>query len=141
MKFLCVSCNEAMQLRKVKPPDRGSLTVLYSCPSCGQEFAMLTNPYETQVVGSLGVTVGGESVSTEGESKCPFAGLVQGVTEGQESVSIEMPWTTEASSRLDNVPEFARPMAKKGIERYAKERGFACVDAQVLDQAKEFFGM
>lgn len=141
MKFLCVSCNEAMKLREVSPPDRGSLSVVYRCPSCEQEFAMLTNPYETQVVGSLGVKVGGESVTVEGESKCPFAGLVQDVTDGQESANGEIPWTTEASSRLDNVPEFARPMAKKGIERYAKERGFARVDAEVLDQAKEFFGM
>lgn len=139
MKFLCVSCNEAMKLREVSPPDRGSLTVVYRCPSCAREFAMLTNPYETQVVGSLGVTVGAEPAATEGESKCPFAGLVQGVTDGQEAANIE--WTTEASSRLDNVPEFARPMARKGIERYAKERGFARVDADVLDQAKEFFGM
>lgn len=139
MKFLCVSCNEAMKLREVSPPDRGSLSVVYRCPSCEQEFAMLTNPYETQVVGSLGVKVGGESVAAEGESKCPFAGLVQDVT--RESANGEIPWTPEASSRLENVPEFARPMAKKGIETYAKERGFARVDAQVLDQAREFFGM
>ena len=141
MKFLCVSCNEAMKLREVSPPDRGSLSVVYRCPSCEQEFAMLTNPYETQVVGSLGVKVGGESVAGEGESKCPFAGLVQDVTGEQENVNAEIPWTTEASTRLDNVPEFARPMARKGIERYAKEHGFARVDAQVLDEAREFFGM
>lgn len=148
MKFLCVSCNEAMKLREVSPPDRGSLTVVYNCPSCAQEFAMLTNPYETQVVGSLGVKVGaeteasgGEPGKTAGESKCPFSGLVQGLTEGQDAANIELPWTSEASSRLDNVPEFARPMARKGIERYAKERGFARVDAKVLDQAREFFGM
>jgi len=141
MKFLCVSCNEAMKLRKVDPPDRGSLTVLYSCPSCGQEFAMLTNPYETQVVGSLGVKVGGDAVAAEGESKCPFAGMVQGAAEGVGSGNVEIPWTTEASSRLDNVPEFARPMAKKGIERYAMERGYERIDGLVLDQAREFFGM
>ncbi|MBI2215049.1 MAG: PCP reductase family protein [Acidobacteria bacterium] len=139
MKFLCVSCNEAMKLREVNPPERGSLTVIYRCPKCAQEFAMLTNPYETQVVGSLGVKVGGESAEGVGESKCPFAGVVQGLTEEQGVANIE--WTTEASTRLDKVPEFARPMAKVGIERYAKERGFTRVDAQVLDQAKEFFGM
>ena len=139
MKFLCVSCNEAMKLREVSPPERGSLTVVYRCPSCSQEFAMLTNPAETQVVGSLGVKVGGEPGETEGESKCPFSSMVQGMNEGQEAADIE--WTTEASSRLENVPEFARPMAKTGIEKYAKERGFSRVDAQVLDGAKDFFGM
>jgi len=141
MKFLCVSCNEAMKLREISPPERGSLTVVYRCPSCSHEFAMLTNPAETQVVGSLGVKVGGGSSETSGESKCPFAGMVQGVTEGQEAANIELPWTSEASSRLENIPEFVRPMAKVGIERFAKERGLTRVDAQVLDQAKEFFGM
>ncbi len=141
MKFLCVSCNEAMKLREVSPPERGSLTVVYRCPRCAHEFAMLTNPSETQVVGSLGVKVGGGSSETSGESKCPFAGMVQGVTEGQEATNIELPWTTEASSRLDKIPEFVRPMARMGIERYAKERGLTRVDAQVLDQAKDFFGM
>lgn len=139
MKFLCVSCNEAMKLREVSPPERGSLTVVYRCPSCEREFAMLTNPYETQVVGSLGVKVGGESAETAGESKCPFAGVVQGLNEGLEAANVE--WTNEASSRLDKIPEFARPMARQGIERFAKERGLSRVDAQVLDQAKDFFGM
>ena len=139
MKFLCVSCNEAMKLREVSPPERGSLSVIYRCPSCESEFAMLTNPYETQVVGSLGVKVGGESSEAGGESRCPFAGVVQGLDEGRAKAGIE--WTSEASSRLDRIPEFARPMARQGIERFAKERGFERVDGQVLDEAKDFFGM
>lgn len=138
MKFLCVSCNEAMKLREVSPPDRGSLTVVYRCPSCESEFAMLTNPYETQVVGSLGVKVGADSGEAAGESKCPFAGMVQGLGEGREA---GIQWTAEASTRLEKIPEFARAMARQGIERFAKERGFSRVDAVVLDQAKDFFGM
>ncbi len=31
MKFLCVSCDEAMKLINVVPPDRGSLTVVSRC--------------------------------------------------------------------------------------------------------------
>jgi len=141
MKFLCVSCDEAMKLKEVNPPERGSLTVVYGCPSCDHEIAMLTNPYETQVVGSLGVTVGGASAETEGASKCPFSGVVQSMVGGQDDLNIGFPWTSEASSRLENVPEFARPMAKTGIETYAKERGLTQIDAQVLERAKDFFGM
>lgn len=141
MKFLCVSCDEAMKLKEVNPPERGSLTVVYGCPRCQHEIAMLTNPYETQVVGSLGVTVGGASAETEGASKCPFSGVVQGMGGGPEDLKIGFPWTPEASLRLENVPEFARPMAKTGIETYAKERGLTQIDAQVLEQAKNFFGM
>ena len=58
MKFLCVPCNRAMKIRTVAPPDRGSLAVVYACTECGYEMAMLTNPYETQLVQSLGVRVG-----------------------------------------------------------------------------------
>ena len=53
---------------EVTPPDRGSLTVVYRCPKCAHEFAMLTNPFETQVVGSLGVNIGEGPDQTEGES-------------------------------------------------------------------------
>ena len=53
----------------------------------------------------------------------------------------EVPWTSEANSRLENIPEFARPMARSGIERFAQERGLSLVDAGVLEKAKEFFGM
>ena len=60
MKFLCVPCDSPMKLQTVGPPERGSLSVVYSCPECGYEMAMLTNPYETQVVQSLGVRIGPE---------------------------------------------------------------------------------
>ncbi len=58
MKFLCVPCDSPMKLQTVGPPERGSLSVVYACPECGYEMAMLTNPYETQVVQSLGVRIG-----------------------------------------------------------------------------------
>ncbi len=141
MKFLCVSCDEPMKLVHTKPPERGSLTVVYRCPSCSHEFAMLTNPYETQVVGSLGVKVGNATAETEGASKCPFSSVVQELGVGREGSSDAFAWTPEAASRLESIPEFARPMAKTGIEKFAKDRGFPLIDAQVLDQAKDFFGM
>ena len=151
MKFLCVPCDEAMKLVNASPPDRGSLTVLYKCPKCDYQMAMLTNPFETQVVGSLGVKVGVDGKKTSEGSKCPFANMVQDqtatTTVAPATVSSspnsmgEFPWTSEASSRLENIPEFARPMARTGIERFAQERGLSLVDEGVLEKAKEFFGM
>ena len=138
MKFLCVSCDEAMKLIDAKPPERGSLTIVYRCPTCSHEFAMLTNPYETQVVGSLGVQVGPEG---DGAAKCPFPGMMEEMGVSLEGSSPAFPWTPEASERLANIPDFARPMAKTGIEKFAKDRGLAQIDAQVLEQAKHFFGM
>jgi hypothetical protein len=65
MKFLCVPCDTPMKLQSVGPPERGSLSVVYSCPECGYEMAMLTNAYETQVVQSLGVRIGAASDGKE----------------------------------------------------------------------------
>ncbi len=82
MKFLCVPCDSPMKLQTVAPPERGSLSVVYSCPECGYEMAMLTNAYETQVVQSLGVQDrpagrGAAAASTSGGS-CPFTAMIPG---------------------------------------------------------------
>ena len=139
MKFLCVACDEAMKLIEARPPERGSLSVVYRCPVCEHEIAMLTNPFETQVVGSLGVKIGAESGDGGGAPGCPFSGLVQEMS--AESGNGEFAWSSDAVARLENMPEFARPMARSGIEKFAKERGLAQIDLQVLDEASEFFGM
>lgn len=64
MKFLCVECDEAMSLEEALGPDEGAMTVVFRCPTCGRETAMLTNPMETQVVRSLGVSIGEEEEET-----------------------------------------------------------------------------
>src|ERR671938_84708 len=61
MKFLCLDCDEPMKLHSTAGPDEGSLNVTFRCPECGFRVAMLTNPFETQMVKSLGVKVGGAS--------------------------------------------------------------------------------
>ena len=68
MKFLCVKCDEPMKLEKTAGPDRvGSLSVLYHCPKCSHQIAMLTNAFETQLVTSLGVKIGPDGAAvTEG---------------------------------------------------------------------------
>ena len=50
-----------------------------------------------------------------------------------------MTWSREAEQRLENIPDFIRPMARMEIERIAKERGLATITAQVMDEAKEKF--
>ncbi len=148
MKFLCVPCDSPMKLQTVRPPERGSLSIVYSCPECGYEMAMLTNAYETQVVQSLGVRVGGESESGSKAGApgagCPFAEMVPGTDEAkrrQVTEPIPVRWTAAAEARLANVPEFVRPMARTGIERFARERGALEVDEKILDAARDFFGM
>jgi hypothetical protein len=154
-----------MKLQTVGPPEGGSLSVVYSCPECGYEMAMLTNAYETQVVQSLGVRIGpesdGKALSTSGTG-CPFTGMIPatgevrpghagdpdartlrgGVEAGVETGEpIPVRWTAAAEARLANIPEFVRPMARTGIERFARERGALEVDEKILDAARDFFGM
>jgi Proto-chlorophyllide reductase 57 kD subunit len=150
MKFLCVPCDSPMKLQTVGPPDRGSLSIVYACPECGYEMAMLTNAYETQVVQSLGVRIGpstglgaGPESATKGGG-CPFSAMIPGSDEersGSRGEPVPVRWTAAAEARLANIPEFVRPMARTGIEQFARERGVPEVDEQILDAAREFFGM
>jgi hypothetical protein len=143
MKFLCVPCDSPMKLQSVGPPERGSLSVVYSCPECGYEMAMLTNAYETQVVQSLGVRIGPqvEAGAATAEGKCPFTAMIPGNEAVRPDEPTAVRWTAAAEARLANIPEFVRPMARTGIERFARERGTLEVDERVLDAARDFFGM
>jgi hypothetical protein len=144
MKFLCVPCDTPMKLQTVGPPERGSLSIVYSCPECGYEMAMLTNAYETQVVQSLGVRIGPAEASGEAGSGCPFTAMIPGADQARHVTPgepIPVRWTAAAEARLANIPAFVRPMARTGIEQFARERGALEVDEQILDAAREFFGM
>ena len=144
MKFLCVPCDSPMKLQSVAPPERGSLAVVYSCPECGYEMEMLTNAYETQVVQSLGVRIGPDAAATGASTtgaKCPFSSMIPGSDGRPGDQPGQVRWTAAAEARLANIPEFVRPMARTGIEKFAQERGSSEVDEKILDEAREFFGM
>jgi hypothetical protein len=110
MKFLCVPCDSPMKLQSVGPPERGSLSVVYSCPECGYEMAMLTNAYETQIVQSLGVRIGpetGAGTSNTSATGCPFTGMIPATGETQSDAAakpLPVRWTAAAEARLANIP-------------------------------------
>ena len=58
MKFLCMECDQPMKLQETQGPDEGSMTIVFACPECSRQIAMLTNAMETQMVRSLGVQIG-----------------------------------------------------------------------------------
>jgi hypothetical protein len=168
MKFLCIPCDSPMKLQTVGSPEGGSLSAVFSCSKCGYEMAMLTNPYETQLVQSLGVRIGpstalgaspstgfgtspaeasavaGVATATAGEPApgdgCPFPAMIP-AAEGAAEAPVQIRWTPGAEARLSNIPVFIRPMARTGIERFARERGLLEVDETILDAARAFFGM
>ena len=154
MKFLCTECDEQLELKGTESTEGGTLALKYECPQCSWGVAMLTNPQETQVVASLGVEIGPGAGGPlpAAASKCPISGVAAramkeaGAAEAEappESVDPKAPpaWTPTAEERLGKIPFFVRPMAKSGIERFARERGYAEIDEAVLDEAKDHFGM
>jgi hypothetical protein len=180
MKFLCIACDQGMRLSGTAGPDAGSLTVTFTCPTCGHRVAMLTNPWETQLVRTLGVKVGSTPAhepapfaavraglahqrdvglapagplpgagivaatpevpaaapAADGPG-CPFAAMIGGTGTAEPGVT----WTDDAAGRLERIPAFIRPMARQAIERFAQERGYATVTAEVMDRARDFMGM
>ena len=84
MKFLCVRCDEAMRLTGTAGPDEGSLTVTFTCPACQHRIAMLTNPWETQLVRTLGVKVGGRT-----DEAPSFSGVRSMLAHQRESAFVE----------------------------------------------------
>ena len=130
---------------------------------------MLTNAMETQMVRSLGVKIGGRKVpaapmemvrsslqthheeilepadepqvieqkASTSEGKCPFTGMVNEAFTDQTEGPV---WTEDAQERLERIPSFVRPMAKKSIEEAAQMRGYDKIDADVMDAVKGQFG-
>ncbi len=139
MKFLCVPCDTPMRLEQTSN-DSGSVSLVYACPACGYECAMLTNPMETRVVASLGVKIGpqAEGSSAEGGSECPFTAMVAGTQDAGAPAGF--PWSAAAEARIGSVPEFVRPMVRTCIEKFARDQGYAAVDLGVLEQAKDLLG-
>ncbi len=60
MKFLCRECDKAMKFKESEAPDQGSVTAIFECPDCFSEIAMYLNPWETQMLKSLDVQLGGK---------------------------------------------------------------------------------
>ncbi len=165
MKFLCLDCDQPMKLHSTEGPDEGSLAVTFRCPECGFRVAMLTNPFETQMVRSLGVKVGGNAApavpfehvrsamanpradafedapsaeSAAGGPGCPFAATIN---EGTAAAPAKVAWTSEAEARIERIPAFIRAMARRAIERFAEDHGHATITPDVMDEARATFGM
>ena len=86
-------------------------------------------------------------MASQSASKCPFGAMIP-ATDGttrtpaaEAGGSIPVRWTAAAEARLLKVPEFVRPMARVGIEKFARDKGAHEVDETILDAAREFFGM
>lgn len=58
-----------------------------------------------------------------------------------EALTEEIPWTTEALKRLENIPPFARSFARKAIDDFARKNDHPEVTPDVMAVAREELGM
>lgn len=65
--------------------------------------------------------------------------ITPAVMEASKNAPTGMAWAPEAEQRLENIPSFVRPMARKEIERIARDRGLTAVTAALMDEAKDKF--
>lgn len=147
MKFLCVECDTQMTFEERKEPGDGTFGAAFGCPSCGRRVAMLANPMEAQLVGALGVKIGGRTLEEQ-----PME-LVRSTLLGKDDAFHDAPpdpssgvgrgprWSPESEARLSRVPSFVRGMVKKIYGEWAAERGIAEITPAVMDEAREDLGL
>ena len=136
MKFVCLDCDRQMAFEERAVPGDGTLTASFRCPACGRSVAMLANPYETQLVSSLGVKIGG---STVGAAE-PMS-LAGEFLASPPEPSGSPRWDAEAAERLGRVPGFVRGMVKRIYADWARERGIAEITTAVMDRARTDLGL
>ncbi len=79
----------------------------------------------------------GDSSAFAGADLAPANVLVVNETPDEDP----LPWTVEAQDRLQQVPQFMRPMVRKAIELHARARGLREVTADVVTAAKTGHGV
>src|SRR5207302_530221 len=66
-----------------------------------------------------------------------FPAITPEVIQASKRGADGLEWSSAATARLQNIPDFVRPMARKEIERLARARGATTVTADVMDEAKD----
>jgi hypothetical protein len=155
MKFLCVTCDRVMTYAERQLPGDGTMAVVFGCPSCEREIALLANPMETRLVSGLGVQVGGRSVPEQPLELLRSALVTGGDAFADAPVVVEpsgkstdapptagtVRWSKTARDRLQAVPTFVRGMVKRIYGEYAVEHGIAEITPEVMDRARSDLGL
>ena len=143
MKFICQSDNTVMEfVENVTSASGGSMSVSFQCPTCGRGIAMVTNPGETQVVRSLGVTIGHEALTASAEPMTMIRSALAGQAPPMAaSGGPEPTWSEAALKRLSAAPTFVQAMIRRLYTDYAKQKGYTEITPAVMNEAREALGM
>jgi hypothetical protein len=149
VKFLCLACDQVMDYAERRLPGDGTMAVVYACPDCRREIAMLANPMETRMVSGLGIEVGGRTVPPEPLELARSAmDTVDDPTRGDGAMAGEpgrrpgqVRWNPAARERLLAVPSFVRGMVKRIYGEYAAERDIEEITPEIMDRARSELGL
>src|SRR2546428_63643 len=152
MKFVCLNCETYMSFEKVEKPAGGSLfsamVTQMGLTASGNEAG--SGALKSELTWTADAKERLErlpafvkpmvqsSIETYAR-KQGYTTITLQVMDDSKSESNGVAWSPEAEKRLENIPDFIRPMARREIERMAKERGATTITAQVMDEAKEKF--
>ncbi|MDE0085052.1 MAG: PCP reductase family protein [Candidatus Poribacteria bacterium] len=106
-----------------------------------QPMQMVRSQLETAKQDSMSNTISetGSEETVEG-GKCPFTGVISDAFEEKSEPEPDgLTWTPEALERLERIPSFVRPMAKMGIESFAKKNGHTEITGEIMDAARGNF--
>ncbi len=140
MKFLCIECDQAMKLQETRGPEEGSMTILFGCPECGRQIAMLTNAMETQMVRSLGVQIGkGDTESRPEPMKMIRQSLQTGAMPAAAGTQTPEPDESTPSEEQASRCPFTG-MVEEAFARQSEERGPVWTEAarSRLERIPEF---
>lgn len=149
MKFLCLECDAQMSFTERQQPGDGTFAAAFECPRCGRRVALLANPMETQLVGTLGVKIGGRELDAMPmeQTRSSLAGRDDAFrdepaanTASTESASRPR-WSSDATERLSHVPGFVRGMVKRIYTDYAIEHAIGEITPAVMDRARTDLGL
>ena len=144
MKFVCEDCGEVMEfVDNQSDSAEGIMKISYVCPNCERSISMVTNPGETQMVTSLGVTIGHEELS-EGDPH-PME-MVRGALEGGTEIAgasdgPDPVWSEAAEKRLGAAPTFVQGMVRRLYTDWAKQQGYTEITPAVMSEARDNLGM
>ncbi len=143
MKFLCVDCDEQMAFEERQEPGDGTFGASFTCPRCGHKVAMLANPMETQLVGALGVQIGGRTLDEQPMelTRRSMIGRDDAFDDKDGTGPATVRWSAEGEERLAKVPNFVRGMVKKIYVEWAAERGIREITPAVMDEARTDLGL
>jgi nucleotide-binding universal stress UspA family protein len=95
-----------------------------------------------------GITLGGTAENLLRSVECNVLVVNRGIDEAaRQNAATEraeaqpgVRWSAEAEESLKKVPSFARKIARRAIESYARDNGYAEVTPEVYDRARRKFG-